>query len=104
MVNLNHLEHPVSLILIAADLVSILALVFLATLGIKVIPLRHAHAPVSEEAGHEVLDAMALSAPEPDDENGEEEHTDGSGAGDDTDRRGENPGAPTGAREPIPAT
>lgn len=29
MVNLNHLEHPVSLILIAADLVSILALVFL---------------------------------------------------------------------------
>ncbi len=82
----------------------ILALVFLATLGIKVIPLRHAHAPVSEEAGHEVLDAMALSAPEPDDENGEEEHTDGSGAGDDTDRRGENPGAPTGAREPIPAT
>jgi hypothetical protein len=29
VVNLNHLEHPVSLILIAADLVSILALVFL---------------------------------------------------------------------------
>lgn len=43
----------------------ILLVALLATLAIREIPLRTSHASPSEEAGHELLDSMAMSTPEP---------------------------------------
>ena len=45
----------------------LVVVVLLATLAIKALPLRettHAEVPAAEEAGHELLDAMAQSAPD----------------------------------------
>lgn len=43
----------------------ILLLALLATLAIREVPLRTSHTAPAEEAGHELLDSLSLSSPEP---------------------------------------